>query len=177
MRSVERASAGCWDRDEQDRHCFGAIASLSCYQFMKVKGLGLDQVGLEWKGYRERITLEESRKQPWHQTWPWANHISHWASFSPVKWRYCSLIAKVYFFFQLYFVNEGDLLFSLRGGFSSPKFLCQAEILLDPLLIILSLLHPVVRSKMTEWLKSWRFHSFLMTFLSLRWESWLSQIP
>ena len=121
MRSVERASAGCWDRDEQDRHCFGAIASLSCYQFMKVKGLGLDQVGLEWKGYRERITLEESRKQPWHQTWPWANHISHWASFSPVKWRYCSLIAKVYYFFSALFCKWRRSALFPKGWVFLPK--------------------------------------------------------
>ena len=30
-------------------------------------GEGASQVGLEWKGRRERITLEESRKQLWHQ--------------------------------------------------------------------------------------------------------------
>lgn len=85
---LERASAGCWDTGERDRHCLGAIASVSCYQFMKVKGLGLETVLLRWVWsgkdigkellQGERGTALAPRHDPEQMIWATGPHFLLW---------------------------------------------------------------------------------------------------
>lgn len=71
---------------------------------MKVKGLGLERVLLKWVWSRKDVGKELLWRRVGNssgtKTRPWANHMSHRASFSSVEWWYSSLIAKVYFFFS-----------------------------------------------------------------------------